>query len=117
VFNPLVCVNGVNLMMLDDQLSVLSNGHRRRLLLALTEESPYNIPTVSSDPVETDGGVRKHAIALHHSHLPRLEDHGLIDWNQETGEVTKGSQFDDIEALVTTLAENHSGGFAGEPPD
>ena len=103
--------------MLDDQLSVLSNGHRRRLLLALTEESPYNIPTVSSDPVETDGGGREHAIVMHHRHLPRLEDHGLIDWNQGTGEVTKGSQFDDIEALLTTLAEDHSGGFAGEPPD
>jgi hypothetical protein len=117
VFNPLGCVKGVNLMMLDDQLSVLSNGHRRRLLLALTEESPHNTPTVSSDPVEADGGVREHAIAMHHSHLPRLEDHGLIDWNQETGEVTKGSQFDDIEALVTTLAENHTVGPAGKPPD
>jgi hypothetical protein len=117
VFNPLHCLNEVKLMILDDQLSVLSNGHRRRLLLALTEESPYNIPTVSSDPVEADGGIQEHTIAMHHSHLPRLEDHGLIDWNQHTGEVTKGSQFDDIEALLITLTENHSGRFAGEPPD
>ncbi|WP_458191002.1 DUF7344 domain-containing protein [Haladaptatus sp. NG-WS-4] len=104
-------------MILDDQLSVLSNGHRRRLLLALTEESPYTVPTVSSDPVETDGGGREHAIVMHHSHLPRLEDHGLIDWDERTGDVTKGSEFDAIEPLLTTLAENHSVQPAGEPPD
>lgn len=104
-------------MILDDQLSVLSNGHRRRLLLALTEESPYTIPTVSSDPVATDGGNQEYAIAMHHSHLPRLEDHGLIDWDERTGDVTKGAEFDAIEPLLTTLAENHSVQPTSKPPD
>jgi len=54
---------------------------------------------------------------MHHRHLPRLEDHGLIDWDERTGDVTKGAEFDAIEPLLTTLAENHSVRFAGEPPD
>ncbi|WP_217493270.1 helix-turn-helix domain-containing protein [Haladaptatus sp. W1] len=104
-------------MMLDDQLTVLANGHRRRLLLALTEESPQTIPTVATATVETDDGDQERAIAMHHMHLPQLEDHRLIDWEQETGEVAKGPQFDAIEPLLTTLTENHTVGPAGKPPD
>ncbi len=104
-------------MMIDDQLSVLSNGHRRRLLLALTEESPQTTATVSTASVEPDDGDQERAIAMHHMHLPQLEDHGVIDWDQETGEVVKGPQFDAIEPLLTTLTENHTVQLASDPPD
>ena len=103
--------------MLDDQLTVLSNGHRRRLPLALTEESPQTIPIVSTASVETDNGDQERAIAMHHMHLPQLEDHGVIDWDLETGEIAKGPQFDAIEPLLTTFTENHTGGSPGKPPD
>lgn len=117
MFNDLQCVLDRDIMMLDDQLTVLSNGHRRQLLLALTEESPQTIPTVATASVKTDDRARKYARAMHHVHLPRLEDHRLIDWEPETRRVVKGPQFDAIEPLLTTLAENHTVRPAGEPPD
>ena len=104
-------------MTLDDQLSVLANRHRRQLLLALAKDTPQNGRTAPTSTVETDGGDQEHVIAMHHAHLPKLEDHGFIEWSQETGIVTKGPQFDAIDPLLTTLAENHSVQPVGEPPD
>ncbi len=117
VFNSIRSVTGVETMILDDKLSVLSNSHRRRLLRTLIDDSAPNTPTVSPNAVETDGGDREYAIVLHHVHLPQLEDHGIITWNQATGEVTKGPQFDEIEPLLAAVTKNHSTQPAGEPPD
>lgn len=38
-------------------------------------------------------------------HLPKLADHDVIEWNRETNTVTKGSQFDDIEALLRLVQD------------
>ncbi len=43
-------------MTLEKQLSILSNHHRRRVLLALVDNAPQTIPTGSTAIVETDGG-------------------------------------------------------------
>jgi hypothetical protein len=50
-------------------------------------------------------------------HLPRLEDHGLTTWNQETSNVRKGPQFDQIEPLLEALTETYDTQAAGDPPD
>jgi hypothetical protein len=95
-------------MTLNDQLSVLAHRDRRQLLLDLADGPPD-----SRDGMETNGGSQSQSIAMHHVHLPRLEDHGFITWNQETGEITKGPQFGEIEPLLRTLSEEFSG---GSPP-
>jgi hypothetical protein len=104
-------------MTLDEQLSVLANRHRRRLLLTLAVESPHTIPTDPSDAADADDGDRERAIVMHHAHLPRLVDQGFIEWNQETGGVAKGPQFDGIQPLLTALDENYNARSAGGPPD
>jgi len=43
---------------------------------------------------------------MQHVHLPKLADHGFIDWDQDAQRVTKGPQFDEIEPLLTVLSEN-----------
>ncbi|GAA5064720.1 hypothetical protein ACFFQF_17260 [Haladaptatus pallidirubidus] len=65
--------------------------------------------------MKTDGGDQEHKIALHHVHLPRLEDHGIIVWNREAEAVTKGPQFDEIEPLLEVLTETHSMPPTGVP--
>ncbi len=104
-------------MILDTQLSVLSNHHRRRVLLALVDNAPQTTPTGSAAMVETDGGEQPQTIAMQHIHLPKLADHGFIDWDQETQRVTKGPQFDEIEPLLTVLSENQDVLPAGGAPD
>ncbi|SIR98526.1 hypothetical protein SAMN05421858_4986 [Haladaptatus litoreus] len=104
-------------MLLDDKFSVLASSERRQLLHALTEDSAPDTVAVSPTTVATNGGDREHAITLHHVHLPRLEDHGLITWDQKTDTVTKGPQFAEIEPLLTDLTEKYSTQFNTEPPD
>ncbi|WP_435158883.1 DUF7344 domain-containing protein [Haladaptatus sp. DFWS20] len=94
-------------MTLDKQLSILSNHHRRRVLLALVDTGPQTTPTGSTAMVETDGGDQPQTIAMWHIHLPKLADHGFVDWDRETQRVRKGPQFDEIEPLLTVLSENH----------
>jgi hypothetical protein len=104
------------IMLLDTKFFVLSNSQRRQLLHTLNEDDIYNTSTEPMNAVETNGGEREHAAALYHVHLPRLEDHGLITWNQETGDVTKGPQFDKIEPLLDTLTETSDTQAADDPP-
>jgi hypothetical protein len=87
--------------MLDDQLSVLSNVHRRHTLLALLEENPEDDRTIASGG--SDPGEGQQTIAMEHVHLPQLEDHGYINRNREENSVTKGAQFDEIKPLLAIL--------------
>lgn len=43
---------------------------------------------------------------MYHNHLPRLEDHGYIEWNQEKHVVTKGPKFDEIRPILELFEEN-----------
>ncbi|SIR92648.1 hypothetical protein SAMN05421858_4594 [Haladaptatus litoreus] len=104
-------------MLLNDKLSVLASSERRQLLHALTNGPASDTPTVSPTTVATEDGDREHVIALHHIHLPRLEDHDLVTWDQKTDTVTKGPQFDEIEPLLTDLTEKYSTQSISELPD
>ena len=92
--------------MLDEQLSVLSNRHRRRLLMALAQRTPQPDCLDPSRTLVTDGGDEDQTIAIQHVHLPKLANHGFIDWDQDAQSVTTGPQFGEIEPLLTVLSEN-----------
>jgi hypothetical protein len=49
---------------------------------------------------------------MRHTHLPKLEESGFIEWDQERNIVRKGPQFEEIQPLLE-LMENH----ADELPD
>lgn len=99
---------------LDAQLKILSNSKRRQLLTALLQQNPQNDGTETATVWDTDENAR--VIAMRHAHLPKLEAHGYIDWHRETGRVEKGEKFDDIEPLLTILAENRELFSRGERP-
>ena len=44
--------------------------------------------------------------ALYHSHLPRLADAGYIDWDRQTGVLSQGPRFTEIEPMLVLLATN-----------
>ncbi len=89
--------------MLNRQLDVLSNVHRRRLLFALRDKNPQNDGTNAAN---VEKSQRERAILMRHVHLPKLADHGYIDWDQESNRVTKGPQFDEIRPLLTLFVKN-----------
>ena len=91
---------------LDEQLEAVAHVERRRLLIALLEESPLtNVPDESEDDAET----RTRRIGMRHNHLPRLDDYGFVQWDQGNGLVARGPEFETIRPLVASLDEQRDG--------
>lgn len=86
---------------LDCVFSALSHAARRRLLIALTNENPRRIHEL---PLEGSVGETE-VIDLYHRHLPQLDEAEFIDWDRETGRITRGREFDAILPFLDFLAD------------
>jgi hypothetical protein len=88
--------------MKDTLFDALANEHRRNLLVALLDENPQD--AVVSDSADVDVGPLKtrHRLrtAMHHHHLPKLDDYGFVEWQTDTQEVHRGPQFEEIRPLL-----------------
>jgi len=74
----------------DNLLAVLANADRRFVLAHLSQrETPPSLdPIAAALSTRTDDLTREDAqIALHHVHLPKLEDAGLVEYG-DTVELT-----------------------------
>ena len=89
---------------LSDQLYLLSDRDRRRVLFALLGAEPDE--RVDLQEIERD----ESDASMHHVHLPKLADAGFVDWGRETGAVTRGSTFDEVRPLLETLAGHRGEG-------
>lgn len=67
------------------------------------DHSPSSSVQDSSSP---DQPVQQLDMELRHVHLPKLEEEGLIEWEQETGTVFRGPSFEEIEPALRFLASN-----------
>jgi len=88
-------------------LDMLSDSYRRELLLALLEHNPQNDD--DRDPLDIiDPPLEPEVleIELFHKHLPKLEDQGFIEWNRDTGKISKGPDWDDIEPLLRLIKDH-----------
>ncbi|WP_436935680.1 DUF7344 domain-containing protein [Halovenus marina] len=81
----------------------LSTRRRRLILLSLKQE---DVRTETDLMIRGKSDDTTAEVELVHNHLPKLEDAGYIKWNRETGEISKGPNFDEIEPLLE-LIENH----------
>jgi predicted transcriptional regulator len=89
---------------MDDVLDSMANEQRRTLLVALLEHNPQDdTPLVDA---ESDAAAVERLVTMQHVHLPKLADYGIIEWDRETHEVTKGPKFDEIRPLLELLAEH-----------
>ena len=74
----------------DDVMRVLASAQRRKLLVALLDHNPQtDSPVVIADD-ENERDAVERLMEMEHVHLPKLEDHGFIEWDQENNEVNKG---------------------------
>jgi DNA-binding transcriptional ArsR family regulator len=97
----------------NDELSnlfkILSDEHRRRVLIALARANPREDEIISLEEVadhQGDGSIAVLQQELYHCHLPKLNDARLIDWNRDNGNITRGPQFDEIEPFLTLMDEH-----------
>ncbi len=88
----------------DQMLEIVSKRPRRLVLLLLQQETieltNNGIGYETSEPAVPN-------IELTHSHLPKLEAAGYIEWDRETSVISKGPHFDEIESFLG-LIENHT---------
>ena len=91
---------------LDEMIDALADVQRRKLLTALLEHNPQNdSPVIVTDSGE-DADDLGRLVSMNHVHLPKLVDYGFITWSQETHEVAKGPNFDEIRPLIQLLDDH-----------
>ncbi|WP_435177944.1 DUF7344 domain-containing protein [Halorussus sp. AFM4] len=85
------------LSLLDRSLRALSNQNRRYLLYHLDEHGDAELDELSRQLVARESDCSLSSISeedskriqakLHHEHLPRLQDYGIIDYDERQGDI------------------------------
>ncbi|MWG35707.1 DUF7344 domain-containing protein [Halomarina oriensis] len=83
----------------DEALALLTDVHRRRVLVSLLDDDIV-------DPETTLLGDDCPAVELHHVHLPKLDEADVVDWDRDGGFVHRGDRYESIRPLLELLAEN-----------
>jgi hypothetical protein len=100
---------------MDVAFDALADRYRRSLLLSLLEHNPQE----ESDPHLAPGeAIDDETLAaleadIIHTHLPKLESAGVIEWDRDANQIKKGPKFEEIRPLLLLIAE-HSDEL---PPD
>lgn len=95
---------------LDALFDALGHRHRRLVLAHLREEPRASIDALARRVVSEERGTppedvpppdrRGVVVGLHHAHLPKLEDVGLIEYEGDGGDVTRSKRSDRVDALL-----------------
>ena len=92
---------------LDQLFTALSHEPRRRVLCELADRPR---PDESGDDprrlVVEDTDFARLEQELYHCHLPKLDDAEFVDWVPESGSVSPGPRFEDIEPLLSLLDDH-----------
>jgi predicted transcriptional regulator len=88
----------------DDMVDALGDIQRRKLLIALLDHNPQDDSPVVIAGSEGEADAVERLVSMQHVHLPKLNEYGFIEWNEETHEVMKGPKFDEIRPLLELLA-------------
>lgn len=95
---------------LDSIYGILSEARRRYVLYYFLENEHANVEGLSVEIAAWEQGAsidtvseeakKRVTTSLIHSHLPKLADHDLIEYDARTGDIVVSSQFDEIRETV-----------------
>lgn len=91
---------------LNTAFDVLANEGRRKLLVALLERTPQSAGGALAPTDVGHDDVDFLRIQMTHTHLPKLEDGGFVEWNRDTDTVRKGPRFDEIRPLLELMYDH-----------
>jgi hypothetical protein len=92
----------------DTVFELLAHERRRQLLFALLDTPPDGSLRVA-DGLLTRDGSGDWEIELRHRHLPKLADAGVLDWDQERGEVSRGPAFEAVLPALRSIQQVRTG--------
>ncbi|WP_246983352.1 DUF7344 domain-containing protein [Halorientalis marina] len=87
-------------------VDALADVQRRKLLVALLEHNPQDDSAVVIADSESESDAVERLVSMQHVHLPKLTDYGFIEWDEDTHEVMKGPNFDEIRPLLELLDDH-----------
>jgi len=90
---------------LDRSFDVLSDRHRRRVLLRLRTLSAQQGELAVAAIAATAPDPARARLALRHQHLPKLAAEGYVEWDHERGTLRPGERFHEIEPVLELLPE------------
>lgn len=94
---------------LNTVFSALGHPARRRVLATIHERQPRSSGGLAIDAFIEDDGTSEHSpTELYHSHLPKLDSAGFIDWDCQTNTVARGPRFDEIEPVLDVFQTNQT---------
>jgi len=75
--------------------------HHRRLVLLLLKEGRLETKADMNEYCEC--GSTELDLALEHRHLPTLERSGYVEWDPDTGRISRGDRFDEVETFLDLI--------------
>ena len=96
-----------------DVLDLLAESRRRHTLTVVARtECPLEESALASHlhGLESSDSLRDLHIDLRHCHLPKLADHGVLEYDHEDGIVDRGSAFDETLSHLREIDR-----FTGQP--
>ena len=99
---------------MDVPYRLLGDRHRRYLLYQLQNTGQGTVESLASriatvDPETADGDLetarQQIYVSLVHNHLPRLADHGVLEYDLRSGDVVLSDGFTDLEPLLEQFKE------------
>lgn len=86
---------------LDTAFETLADPYRRHVLVELERGAVGHEADLVKRAAEHTAEV-----ALKHVHLPKLARTGYVEWNPDTGHVSKGPNFDEIRPVLELLGDH-----------
>ncbi|AGB39221.1 DUF7344 domain-containing protein [Natronococcus occultus] len=100
---------------IDESLSLLSNRRRRDVLYRLSEADVTSVDSLAATIAAREASVpaeqlsaddrERVRIELYHTHLPKLADRGLIEYDDRSGTVRWTAPTDVLESLLECCYE------------
>jgi hypothetical protein len=85
----------------DNVFDALAPQPQRVVLLGLLDSSPLDVRAESlTGAVAPSADRQRVQILLYHNHLPKLEEYGYIEWDEDVSEVARGPRFDEVRPLL-----------------
>jgi hypothetical protein len=86
----------------------LADPSRRRLLLTVFDDGPHGdldpLDLLGSRGTDDDPDVGR--TALTHVHLPKLAGMGFLEWDRESGTVSRGANWEGIAPLLRWMSDH-----------
>lgn len=91
----------------DEFFDAIADPHRRRVLVHMLTHNPEaDDKLYIGEMAPEDADLERLLIEMQHTHLPKLEEYGFIDWDRDAGIVTKGPKFDEVRPVLELLTDH-----------